>query len=158
MLALDQLFRADYEDGNLELLVLGPLPLEAVVGAKALAHWLVAGFPLVVLAPLLALMLGIDAGAYPVLILAMALGTPVLTLIGAIGAALALGARQGGVLIALLVLPLYIPVLIFGVGAVDAAIVGLAVRPHLLILGGLFLFALVIGPWASAAALRQSLT
>ncbi len=157
MLALDQLFRADYEDGSLEQIVLGPLPIEAVVAAKALAHWLVAGLPLVVLAPLLGLMLGIDAAAYPVLVLAMALGTPVLTLIGAIGAALTLGARQGGILVALLVLPLYIPTLIFGVGAVDAAVGGLAVRPHLLILGGLFLFSLVIGPWASAAALRQAM-
>jgi heme exporter protein B len=158
MLALDQLFRADYEDGSLEQIVLGPLPLEIAVAAKALAHWILAGLPLIILAPLLGLMLGLDAAAYPVLVLAMALGTPVLTLIGAIGAALSLGARQGGILVALLVLPLYIPVLIFGAGAVDAAIGGLPVRPYLLILGGLFLFALVLGPLASAAALRQALT
>ncbi|MCP4328947.1 MAG: heme exporter protein CcmB [Alphaproteobacteria bacterium] len=158
MLALDQLFRADYEDGSLEQIVLGPLPLEMVVVAKALAHWLIAGFPLVALSPVMALMLGLEAAAYGPLVLTMALGTPVLTLIGAIGAALALGARQGGILVALLVLPLYIPVLIFGAGTIDAAIAGLPVQANLLILAGLFLFALAIGPWAGAAAIRQALT
>ena len=156
MLSLDLLFRTDYEDGSLEQLWLSPLPPIALVGAKCLAHWLVTGLPLVVLSPLLAIMLNLDAAAFPVLIAAILLGTPVLTLIGAVGAALSLGARRGGVLVALLVLPLYIPVLIFGVGAIDAAMGNLAVRPHLLLEGGMLLFALVLGPVASAAALRQA--
>ena len=154
MLSLDRLFRADHDDGSLELLALAPLPLEIVVLAKCLAHWLTTGLPLVVAAPLLALLLNMSAAGFAALIAAMALGTPALSLIGAIGAALTVDVRRGGVLISLLVLPLYIPVLIFGVGAVDAAVYGLAVRAHLLILGGIVLAALALAPWASAAALR----
>ena len=157
LLSLERLFLADYEDGALELLALAPLPLEATVLAKALAHWLTTGLPLVVAAPLLALLYNMDAAGLPMLVLAMALGSPSLSLIGAVGAALTLGARRGGVLIPLLVLPLNIPVLIFGVAAIDAELAGLSARPHLLFLGALFLVSLVTAPLAGAAALRQAL-
>jgi heme exporter protein B len=157
MLALERLFASDYEDGSLEWIALAPVPLELTVLAKCLAHWLTTGLPLVVIAPALGLLLNLGDEGYGALALSMALGTPALTLIGAIGAALTLGARRGGVLLSLLVLPLYIPVLIFGVGAVDAAIFGLGVEPRLLILGGLTLFALALAPFAAAAALRQAL-
>ena len=157
LLSLERLFLADYEDGSLELLALAPLPLEATVLAKALAHWLTTGLPLVVAGPLLALLYNMDAAGLPMLVLAMALGSPSLSLIGAFGAALTLGARRGGVLIPLLVLPLNIPVLIFGVAAIDAALAGLSPRPHLLFLGALFLITLVTAPLAGAAALRQAL-
>ncbi len=157
MLSLDRLFRADHDDGSLELLALAPPPLEATVLAKCLAHWLTTGVPLVVASPLLAVMLDMNGEGLGALVAAMALGTPTLSLIGAIGAALTLSLRSGGVLISLLVLPLYVPALIFGVGAVDAAVHGLAVRPHLMVLGGMLLAALALCPWASAAALRHSL-
>src|SRR5579864_9640317 len=120
LLSLEHLFQGDYEDGSLEALALLPLPLEIQVLAKCLAHWLVSGLPLTLVAPLLGLLLHLDAAGYPALMLGMALGTPVLSLLGAVGAALCLGARKGGVLLSLLVLPLYIPVLIFGVAAVEA--------------------------------------
>jgi heme exporter protein B len=157
LLSLERLFLADYEDGSLELLALAPLPLEATVLAKALAHWLTTGLPLVVAGPLLALLYNMDAAGLPMLVLTMALGSPSLSLIGAVGAALTLGARRGGVLIPLLVLPLNIPVLIFGVAAIDAELAGLSARPHLLFLGALFLVSLVTAPLAGAAALRQAL-
>ena len=156
MLSLERLFQADFEDGNLDLLVLGSLPLEAVVLAKSLAHWLTTGLLLIVAAPVLALLLNMSAEGFAALVLAMLLGTPSLTLIGAVGAALTVGARRGGALLSLLVLPLYVPVLIFGVGAVDAAISGMAVRPHFLILGALLAGTLVLTPLAGAAALRQA--
>ncbi len=157
VLSLERLFLADYEDGSLDLLALAPLPLEAVVLAKCLAHWLVTGLPFMLAAPLLGLLLNMPAGGYAVLIAAMAMGTPSLSLVGAIGAALSLGARRGGVLIPLLVLPPYIPVLIFAVSAVDAAVQGLSARPALLILAALLVVALPACPWAAAAALRQAL-
>ncbi len=157
MLSLDRLFRADHDDGSLELLALAPLPLEVVVMAKCLAHWLATGLLLVIAAPLLAVLLDMDGAGFAALIAAMLLGTPLLSLLGAIGAALTVSLRRGGVLISLLVLPLYIPVLIFGVGAVDAAVYGLAVKPHLMVLAGMLLAALPLAPWASAAALRLSL-
>ena len=156
MLSLDRLFRDDHDDGSLELLTLGPLPLEITVLAKCLAHWLTTGLLLVVAAPLLAVLLDMSARGFATLVAAMLLGTPVLSLVGAIGAALTVSLRRGGVLISLLVLPLYIPVLVFGVGAVDAAVYGLAARPHLLVLGGMLLAALPLCPWAAAAALRLS--
>ncbi len=156
MLSLERLFQADFEDGSLDLLVLGSLPLEAVVLAKSLAHWLTTGMLLIVAAPVLALLLNMSAEGFAALVLAMLLGTPSLTLIGAVGAALTVGARRGGALLSLLVLPLYVPVLIFGVGAVDAAIFGMAVRPHFLILGALLTGGLVLAPLAAAAALRQA--
>lgn len=157
LLSLERLFQADYEDGSLEALALLPLPLEAQVLAKCLAHWLVAGLPLIVVAPLLALLLHLDPAGYPALIAGMALGTPVLSLIGAIGAALSLGARRGGVLLSLLVLPLYIPVLIFGVAAVEADIAGFGARPDLLLLAALLVLAVGLVPFAAAAALRLAL-
>lgn len=157
MLSLDRLFQADYEDGSLELLVLSPLPLPLVVLAKCVAHWLSTGVPLIVAAPVLALLLNMDGPGYPVLVLAMVLATPCLSLIGAIGAGLTVGIRRGGVLLPLLVLPLFIPVLIFAVGAVEAAINGLGPRPHLLILAALLFGALALCPIAAAAALRLAM-
>ena len=156
LLSLDRLFQQDFEDGSLDLLVLAPTPLEATVLAKAAAHWLTTGLPLIAASPVLAVLLNLPAAGYPVLLAAMALGTPSLSLIGAIGAALSLGARRGGVLMSLLVLPLYIPVLIFGVAAVDAATMGMSARPHLLFLGAILAAALPLAPWAAAAALRQA--
>jgi heme exporter protein B len=156
LLSLDRLFREDAEDGTLDLLVLSPAPLEFLVLGKVIAHWLITGLPLIVASPLLALFMQMPGESYPVLLLALLLGTPTLSLIGAIGAALTLGARRGGVLVALLVLPLFIPVLVFGVGAVDAAAAGFEVRPHLLLLGGLLALFLPLAPIAAAAALRQA--
>jgi heme exporter protein B len=157
MLSLDRLFQADYEDGSLELLVLTPTPLGVVVAAKIVAHWLTTGLPLLVAAPVLAVLLHMQADGFTTLLLAMALGTPTLSLIGAIGAALVLGARRGGVLLSLLILPLYVPVLIFGVGAIDAAVQGLSAKPHLLILAAILAACLPLAPWAASAALRQAL-
>lgn len=157
LLSLDRLFLPDYEDGSLDQTALSPLPLELAVLAKAIAHWLTTGLPLTLLAPVLAAMLHLPAEGMPVLVLALLAGTPVMSLVGAIGAALTLGARRGAALLPLLVLPLYIPVLIFGVAAVDAAVQALPAAPHLLILAGLLLGALALAPWAVAAALRQAL-
>ncbi len=156
LLSLERLFLADFEDGSLELLVLAPGPLSLTVLAKVLAHWLTTGLPLIAAAPLIALLYNMDVSALPVLALAMLLGTPSLSLTGAVGAALTLGARRGGVLVPLLVLPLYIPVLIFGVAAIDATLAGLSARPHLLFLAAIFLVMLVVAPLAAAAALRQA--
>jgi heme exporter protein B len=158
LLSLERLFLADYEDGSLELLTLTRLPLEAAVLAKTLAHWLVTGAPLIVAAPLLAVLLNMEREGFSTLILTLTIGTPLLSLIGAIGAALTLGARRGGVLLSLLILPLYIPVLIFGAGAIDAALHGLTPRPHLLLLAGMLAAALPLAPLAAAAALRQSMS
>ena len=157
MLSLDRLFQSDFEDGSLDVIALSPLPLELVALAKTLAHWLSTGLLLVALSPLLGLLMQLDGTAYLTLIAAMALGTPTLSLFGSIGAALTVGVKRGGVLVSLLVIPLYIPVLIFGVGAVDAAADGLTQRPHLLMLAALFLFSVVLSPIASAAALRLNL-
>ena len=156
MLSLERLFLMDYEDGALDLLVLSPTPLEIMVLAKVVAHWLTTGIPLIIAGPILAVLYNVPAEALPILAVSLLLGTPTLSLIGAIGAALTLGARRGGVLLSLLILPLYIPILIFGVAAIDAAISGLPFRPHILILSGLLLAALPLAPWATAAALRQS--
>lgn len=158
LLALDRLFQADWEDGNLDLLALGPLPMEAVVLGKSLAHWLTTGLPLVVAAPVLGLMLGLPGHALWALVAALALGTPSLSLIGAVGAALTAGVRRGGLLLSLLVLPLYIPVLVFGVGAVQRAVDGAPAGAPLMVLGALALFALVLAPVAAAAALRVQLS
>jgi heme exporter protein B len=156
MLSLDRLFQGDYEDGSLELLALTPTALEILVIGKIVAHWLTTALPLLVAAPVLALLLHLNEDAFPALMLTLLLGTPTLSLIGAMGAALVLGARRGGVLLSLLILPLYVPVLIFAVGAVDAAAQGLPVRGHLLILGGLLLAALPLAPLATVAAVRQA--
>ncbi|HEX9568774.1 MAG: heme exporter protein CcmB [Rhodospirillales bacterium] len=156
MLSLERLFQTDYEDGSLELLALQPVALEATVIAKVTAHWLTTGLPLIVAAPLLAVLMNLPRDGFVVLVSALALGTPTLSLIGAIGAALILGSRRGGILLALLVLPLFIPVLIFGVGAVEAALGGFPARPQLLVLAALLLAALPLCPWVGAAAIRQA--
>ena len=157
MLSLERLFQADFEDGSLELLIMQPLALELTVAAKVTAHWLTTGLPLIIAAPLLAVLMNMEADGFGVLVLALSLGTPALSLIGAIGAALILGARRGGVLLSLLILPLYIPVLIFGVSGVDAALNDLTWRPHMLILSGLLVGVLPLSLWAAAAGLRQAL-
>jgi heme exporter protein B len=157
MLCLGRLFEADHADGTLEQLALGAAPLGVVVCAKALAHWLVAGLPLVLIAPLLALQYDLPAPLYGVLALSLLLGTPVLSLIGAIGAALTLGLRGGGVLLALLVLPLFIPVLVLGAGAVEMAAAGVGGQGQLLLLAAMLVAAAAFAPWAIAAALRISL-
>jgi heme exporter protein B len=157
MLSLERLFQIDYEDGSLELLALQPTALEVTVMAKITAHWLTTGLPLLIATPLLAVFMNLPSEGFWALVLTLAIGTPSLSLIGAIGAALILGSRRGGVLLSLLVLPLYIPVLIFGVSAIDGAISGLPINAHLLIMSGIFLAALPLCPWAGAGAIRQAL-
>lgn len=155
LLALERLYGQDYEDGTLDLLLTSPAPLWSIVLGKAMAHWLVTGGPMLIAGPLLGVLLQMSWPAIGGLVIALALGTPTLSLVGSIGAALTVGARRGGVLLALLVLPLYIPVLIFMSGTVTAAETGLAFGGHVSILGALLLLSLVLGPWASAMALRQ---
>lgn len=157
LLSLDRLFQTDSEDGTLDILALSPLPLEALVGLKALAHWLTTGLPLVAVAPVLAITLHLPDPAYPWLVASLAAGTPGLSFLGAIGAALTVGLRRGGLLLSILVLPLYIPTLIFGARAVTAASEGTDPMPALLLLAGLTLFILVLAPFAAAAALRINL-
>jgi heme exporter protein B len=156
-LALGRLFSPDLADGTLEQMALSSEPLALIVAGKVLAHWLVSGVPLVLMSPLLALQFDLAPQAIGVLSLSLLLGTPVLSLVGAVGAALTLGTRGGGVLLSLLILPLTIPVLIFGSGAVSAQASGLDPQAHLLLLGGLLAGALALAPWATAAALRISL-
>ncbi len=157
MLGLNRLFAADHADGTLEQMTLSPTPLGLLVGGKIAAHWLLSGLPLVLLAPVLGLQFDLDAGALGVMMLALLLGTPLLSLIGAIGAALTLGLRGGGVLLSLLVLPLYIPALIFGAGAVEAHISGMGAGGHLSLLAALLALAVFFAPWATTAALRIAL-
>jgi heme exporter protein B len=157
MLALVRLFASDFSDGTLEQLALSPQPLVLLVLAKVLAHWLVTGLPLVAIAPVLGLQFDLPPVALAVMTTALLLGTPCLSLIGAIGAALTLGVRGAGGLLALLVLPLYIPVLIFGAGAVAASAAGMDTSGHLSLLGAFLLIALVLGPVAAAAAIRIAL-
>jgi heme exporter protein B len=157
MLALGRLFALDHADGTLEQMLLSSEPLALIVIGKVLAHWLVSGLPLVLLAPLMAMQFGLAPEQVCVLTMGLLLGTPVLSLIGAVGAALTLGVRGGGVLVALLVLPLYIPVLIFGAGAVGAQASGVGASAHLLLLGGMLAGAAALAPWATAASLRIAL-
>jgi heme exporter protein B len=157
VLSLDRMFAADYADGGLDLLVLSAMPLEGVVIVKCLAHWLTTGLPLALVSPFLALLVDMDIDDALILAASVLIGTPSLSFLGAIAAALTLGARRSGVLSSLIVLPLYLPVLIFGAGAVEAGIAGGGARPHLLLLGGLSLGALPLAPIAAAAALRQAL-
>lgn len=157
MLSLPRLFADDYRDGTLEQLVLAPQPLGLTVIGKVVAHWLVSGLPLALLAPVLGLQFDLETDALLVLTLSLLIGTPALSGIGAIGAALTLGLRGGGVLVSLLVLPLYIPVLIFGAGAVDATVTGMGAEAHLSILGALAIGGVFFAPLATAAALRISL-
>jgi heme exporter protein B len=157
MLSLGRLFANDYQDGTLEQLLLTPQPLYLVVLGKVLALWLVSGMPLALLSPVLGIQFGLSSNTLFVLAVSLLLGTPVLALIGSIGAALTLGLRGGGLLLSILVLPLYIPVLIFGSGAVDASITGLGLEGSLSLLGALLVLSLVFAPWATSAALRISL-
>ena len=157
LLSLPRLFADDYRDGTLEQLALAPQPLGLIVLGKVLAHWLVSGLPLALLAPLLGLQFDLSSDALWMLSFSLLIGTPALSGIGAIGAALTLGVRGGGVIVSLLVLPLYIPVLIFGAGAVDATVTGLGAQAHLSLLGALTLGAVFFAPWPSAAALRIAL-
>lgn len=158
LLAMDSLFRSDFEDGSLEQILLSPQPLFIVVLGKVLAHWMMTGLPLTLMAPLLGVMLFLPAEGMQGLMLSLLIGTPTLSLVGAIGAALTVGLRKGGVLISLLVLPLYIPVLIFGTAAVEAALTGLPVGGHLALLGALLALGLALAPLAIAAALRISVS
>ena len=157
MLSLPRLFADDHRDGTLEQLALAPQPLALIVLGKVLAHWLVSGLPLALLAPLLGLQFNLSGDALWMLSFSLLIGTPALSGIGAIGAALTLGVRGGGVLLSLLVLPLYIPVLIFGAGAVDATVTGLGAQAHLSLLAALSLSGVFFAPWPSAAALRIAL-
>lgn len=157
LLSLSRLFAADYADGTLELMALSPQPLTTLVFAKVAAHWVTTGLPLLLLSPLLAIQLNLPTEAIGTLLLALLLGTPVLSLIGSVGAALTLGLRGGGVLVSLLVLPLYTPILIFGAGAVTASATGLDPEAYLSLLGAFLVLALGFAPWATAAALRISL-
>ncbi len=154
MLSLQQMFASDHVDGALDQMLLAAAPLGLIVIARAFAHWLISGLPLVMLSPVLALQFGLAPELSPVLTLSLLLGTPILTLTGAIGAALTLGLRGGGMLLALLVLPLYVPVLILGAGAVDSASVGLGAEAHLLLLAAQLVLTATFAPWAIAAALR----
>lgn len=158
LLSLPRMMENDFADGALEVIATGPIPLELAVTAKALAHWLVSALPLVFVAPLLGLLLNLDLGRVPLLIVTMVIGSPAISFFGAIGAALTLKARRGGLLLALIVLPLYVPTLIFGITAISGdGMVASSVGPSLLLLGAVSLFALVLGPIASAAALKAQM-
>lgn len=166
LLSLDRLYQADFDDGSLDQIALSPLPLELTVLSKALVHWLSTGLPLLAAAPVLALMLNAPVDQYGALLLALALATPALSLLGGLGAALTMGSRRGGILLTLLILPLYVPVLIFAAGAIGFAgaagglseeAAGHGFGAHLLLLGGVDLALLAVTPWATAAALRQAL-
>ncbi len=157
MLSLDSLFRSDFDDGSLEQMLLSPHPTAVLVLAKITAHWLVTGLPLLLIAPLLAVFLGMPQTAIGVLLLTLLLGTPTLSLIGAIGVALTVGLRRGGMILSLLVLPLYVPVLIFAGNAAAMAASGLPIAAQINILAALLLLALVLAPWAAAAALKMSM-
>lgn len=158
LLSVDRIFHNDHEDGTLEVISLGPLPLELVAAAKALAHWLSTALPLVVLAPILGLLLNLEAGAYGAVALTMLIGSPGLSFLGAVGAALTLSLRRGGLLVALLILPFYVPILIFGVASVDRMTSALepSAQP-LLILAAFSLATVVLAPFAAAMALRANL-
>lgn len=155
MLSLDRLFQSDFDDGSLTHMALSPSPLTLIVLAKATAHWLTTGVPLLAIAPLIGAMLNLPDPGYPSLMLGLALGTPSLSLVGTIGAALTLGARRAGLLIALLVLPLYVPILIFGVTAVEARLAGFEANAQFLYLGAILFAAIALAPWATAAAIRH---
>jgi heme exporter protein B len=158
LLSLDGIFRSDFEDGTLEQFMLSAHPVSLLVIAKVVAHWLVTGLPLLAIAPLLGVLLSMSAKAIGVLVITLALGTPVLSLIGSVGVALTVGLRRGGILLSLLVLPLYVPVLIFASSAVETAAAGIPVTAQLSILGAMLAFALSLAPVATAASLRVSLS
>lgn len=154
LLSLDGLFKQDYDDGSLDQLMLSPNPLMLLVFAKVFAHWLLTGLPLVLISPLLGLFMHLPAEALPALMATLLLGTPVLSLVGAIGVSLTVAVNRGGVLLSLIVLPLYIPILIFGANAIDVASDGLSIRGQLYFLGAVLVFAISLAPLATAAALR----
>ncbi|MDD2725306.1 MAG: heme exporter protein CcmB [Methylovulum sp.] len=158
MLSLDSLFRSDFDDGSLEQMLLSPHPVSILILGKVFAHWLVTGLPLLLIAPLLAVFLGMPNESLGVLLLTLLLGTPVLSLIGAIGVALTVGLRRGGMILSLLVLPLYVPVLIFASNAVEMAAGGLPISAQINILIAMLLMALVLAPWPTAAALKMSVS
>ncbi|MCK5336181.1 MAG: heme exporter protein CcmB [Gammaproteobacteria bacterium] len=158
MLSLDTIFRSDFEDGSLELLLLNAHPTSILVLAKVLAHWLVTGLPLIIISPFLALFLGLDQEVIGLLIVTLMLGTPVLSLVGAVAIALTVGLKRGGVLLSLLVLPLYVPVLIFSTNAIEMYMSGLPVTAQLWILSSFLLLAITLTPWPTAAALKLSLS
>ncbi len=158
MLSLDGIFRSDFEDGTLEQMLLSAHPVPVLVLAKVTAHWLVTGLPLFLVAPLLAMMLGLDQDAYGILMLTILLGTPVLSLVGSIGVALTIGLRKGGIILSLLVLPLYVPVLIFAASAIDVAAGGFSANAQISMLLAFLFLALSLSPWATAAALRMSMS
>lgn len=157
LLSLDRIFALDHEDGSLDLLATAPMPLEGVTAIKALAHWLVTGLPLVVVSPVMALLLHLPVAGYPWLLLSLALGTPALSVIGAFGAALTVGLKRGGLLLSLLVLPLYVPTLIFGAEVVRRGAGGLAVATPLALLAGITAASAALLPFAAAAAIRVNL-
>jgi len=158
MLSLDSIFRSDFEDGSLEQLLLSAHPMPVLVLAKVCAHWLVTGLPLLIMAPILAEMLGMVEEAQGVLLLTILIGTPVLSLIGSIGVALTIGLRKGGIILSLLVLPLYVPVLIFAASAIEAAASGFEATTQIYMLLSFLFLALSLSPWATAAALRMSMS
>ena len=155
LLSLDRLFQADFEDGSLDQLILAPIPLEQTVLAKSLAHWLTTGLPMTLIAPVLGLSLALPTEALSTLTISLAIGTPALSLIGAVGAAVTVGVRRGGLLLSILVLPLYIPTLVFGARATQAALFDLETTPALALTGVITLIAAAITPFAAAAALQQ---
>jgi len=158
LLSLEGIFRSDFEDGTLEQFLLSSHPVSVLVLAKVLAHWLITGLPLLLISPLLGVLLGLPGDAIIILLVTLALGTPVLSLIGAVGVALTVGLRKGGMILSLLVLPLYVPLLIFAASAVDTAAAGLPVTAHLSLISALLVLALSLSPLATAAALRISLS
>ena len=158
LMSIESLFRADYDDGSLELMVMTPHPLSILVMAKVMGHWLTSSVPLLFIAPLMGMMLHMDADIIGVLMLTLLLGTPVLSLIGGIAVALTLGLRKGGALLAILVLPLYVPILIFASSAIDAAMTGFPVSGHLSMMCAILFLALTLTPLPTAAALKMSLS
>jgi heme exporter protein B len=158
LLSIENVFRSDFEDGSLEQYLLSSHPVSVLVLAKIIAHWLVTGLPLLLISPLLGILLGLPVEGIKILFITLLLGTPVLSLIGAVGVALTVGLRKGGMILALLVLPLYVPLLIFASGAVDSAAAGLPVTAHLSLITALLVLALSLSPFATAAALRVSLS
>ncbi|KFA96508.1 heme exporter protein CcmB [Vibrio sp. ER1A] len=156
LLSLERLFKDDFQDGSLEQMMLMPIPLQLVVIAKIIAHWLLTGLPLIIISPLLAILLSLDANTWIAVVLTLLVGTPTLSFIGAIGVALTVGLQKGGVLLSLLVLPLYIPILIFATSAIDAASLGVAYNGQLALLAAMLAGAMTLTPFAISAALRVS--
>ncbi len=158
LLSLERLFKDDFQDGSLEQMMLMPVPLQIVVVSKVIAHWLLTGLPLILISPLLAILLSLDFSVWLAVVLTLLLGTPALSFIGAIGVALTVGLQKGGVLLSLLILPLYIPVLIFATSAIDAASLGMSFNGQLAIIAAMFVGALTLTPFAISSALRVSVS